>query len=94
MWRCKELFVPLLYNEPEESVAKVNCLQIFQLCVSFFVFCLIEFIKDKERDELFFKFCARKNVLPRCKINYCVAKTKTRRNLATHSSLCMVTTRS
>jgi hypothetical protein len=53
IWRCKELFVPLLYNEPEESLAKLNCLQIFQLCVSFFVVCLIEFIKDKERDELF-----------------------------------------
>ncbi len=57
IWRCKELFVPLLYNEPEELLAKLNCLQIFQLCVSFFAFCLIfEFIQDKERDELFSNF--------------------------------------
>ncbi len=86
IWRCKELFVPLLYNEPEESLAKLNCLQIFQLCVSFFVFCLIEFIKDKERDELFSNFVQEKMCCQDVKFNYCVAKTKKRRNLTTHSS--------
>jgi len=86
IWRCKELFVPLSYNEPEESLAKLNCLQIFQLCVSFFVFCLIEFIKDKERDELFSNFVEEKMCCQDVKLITVLQRQRKRRNLATHSS--------
>lgn len=94
IWRCKELFVPLSYNEPEESLAKLNCLQIFQLCVSFFVFCLIEFIKDKERDELFSNFVQEKMCCQDVKL-ITVLQRQRKEEIWQHILLvCMVTTRS